>query len=79
MTDAKFERLMMKLSKAQTDYHNLKIAAEEEFERRYGANPSDADCDPWIDAFHVSVGPNAVSIHAVDEMAAYSGLSRQNA
>lgn len=57
MTDRKFQDLLDRLSTANEKYSRLRNEAEAEFERRFGANPSDVDCDPWIDTKPRRISP----------------------
>ncbi len=61
MTDLGFQQLLDRLSNAHERYANLRDQAEEEYERRFGRNPSDWDDDFWIDTFHVSPGSATVA------------------
>jgi hypothetical protein len=49
MTDAAFTNLLRRTAKAQNKARALLKKAEDEYERRYGSHPSDADDDSWID------------------------------
>ena len=49
MTDKEFVRIVRQLCKAENKARKLREIAEEEYERRYGNNPSDIDDDNWID------------------------------
>lgn len=52
MTDTQYQKLLNRLSKSHRKYLNLLEQAENEYERRFGYNPSDVDDDYWIDSFH---------------------------
>jgi len=58
MSDEQFQKLLNKLADANAKYHDALVAAEQEYERRYGSNPSDWDDDFWIDTFHMRGGSN---------------------
>ena len=51
MTDSKFQDLLDRYSKAVNACEKARIAAEDEYKRRYGFYPADADDDTWIDKF----------------------------
>ncbi len=51
MTDKKFEALMNQCLYANLEYKALLVKIEDEYERRFGHNPSDIDDDQWIDLF----------------------------
>lgn len=73
MTDRKFQQLLDRLSEANERYYRLRSEAEAEFERRFGANPSDVDCDSWIDTYHMPPGSRA-TVAQVQEWAEGCGL-----
>lgn len=50
MTDSQFTRKLQQAAKASNKARDLYAECEQEYERRYGVNPSDADDDTWIDA-----------------------------
>jgi len=56
VTDKEYNKLLLKLSKANDKYKNLLFLAEEEFKNRYGSYPSDIDFDYWIDTYHIGTG-----------------------
>ena len=56
MTDKQFTELLKKVANAGNEYIRLYHLAEEEYERRYGANPSDIDDDSWLDWFALAGG-----------------------
>ena len=56
MTDINFDKLLLRLSKANEKYKDLLNKAEEEFKNRYGDYPSDIDYDSWIDIYHCGIG-----------------------
>ena len=56
MTNNQYNKLLLRLSKANEKYKKLLDEAENEFKRRYGAFPSDIDFDSWIDVYHVATG-----------------------
>ncbi|RRJ97844.1 hypothetical protein Ga0100231_005130 [Opitutaceae bacterium TAV4] len=66
MTDKKFTKLLQMTARAQNKARDLQRKAEDEYERRYGQNPSDADDDQWIDALHGVAGPCKENITAED-------------
>lgn len=53
MTDRQFELLIHRAIGAATKANILRRQAEEEYERRFGTNPSDCDDDNWIDVVHI--------------------------
>lgn len=67
MTDKQFQKVLDKLSVAQSDYRSALQTAEAEYERRFGTNPSDISDDFWIDTFHVNDG--SATVEAVTESA----------
>lgn len=71
MTDRQFTNLLRKTARAYNRYKPLLEAAEKEYKRRYGNNPSDVDDDFWIDSLHGAGGAADESITAavVDENA----------
>lgn len=56
MTDNQFNKLMLRLARANEKYKMLLILAENEFKNRYNNFPSDIDFDSWIDIYHVGIG-----------------------
>lgn len=56
MTDEQFQRLLDRLTVSCRKHFKLLHKTEAEFERRYGDNPSNLDCDGWIDSFHYPPG-----------------------
>ncbi len=50
MENKEYTKMLRQSAKATNRALHLLKLAEEEYERRYGANPSDADDDAWIDA-----------------------------
>lgn len=48
MTDKLFQMLIDKAHLLKEDYFDLLEAAEQEYEKRYGSNPSDS----WIESMH---------------------------
>lgn len=77
MTDKKFTALLARLGAANNKYKALLKEAEEEFEARYGKNPSDCDCDPWIDNFHVESSSNATAEDVRGWATSYSDLTER--
>ena len=76
MNDSTFTRKLKTLVNVQNRACKLLIECEEEYERRYGSNPSDVDDDRWIDNFHGHgfSDPESVSVEAVERGAVlYSG------
>jgi len=65
MTNKKFNKLMMRLAKANMKYKDLLNESEDEFKRRYGEYHSDIDFDSWIDTYHV--GRGYISAEEIDE------------
>ena len=55
MTNGKFQNLLDRLGCANNKYKKLLIQAENEYESRYGINPSDNNDDFWIDTFHIGL------------------------
>lgn len=49
MTDSEWKRLIVQTVKAHEKAKSLREKAEQEYERRYGQNPSEVDDDWWID------------------------------
>ena len=77
MTDLQFKQLLRRTALAQREFSGLLEQAEAEYERRYGANPSDAGDDSWIDALTGACGKARIpTLDEVDEGARMSGLSR---
>ena len=66
MTNNQFNKLLVRLSNANEKYKNLLREAEEEFENRYGDNPSEIDFDSWIDVYHQGTG--FLSAEKIDEI-----------
>lgn len=67
---------MERTAAAQRKYTMLLREAEDEYERRYGANPSDVDDDRWIDALGSGCGDaRALSVAEVEEGVRMSGLN----
>ena len=56
MTDKKWLSIINKCRKAGDEYLRLLKIAEDEYQRRYGNNPSDVDDDWWIDTLHYCKG-----------------------
>jgi len=56
MTNNAFNKLLLRLSKANEKYKKLLIEAENEFKKRYGDFPSNIDFDSWIDIYHTGIG-----------------------
>jgi hypothetical protein len=52
MTDKEFKKLIKDTKAAQKRYLTLLDKAENEYERRFGNNPSDVNDDNWIDTMH---------------------------
>jgi len=76
VNNSTFTRKLRALAKLQNKACVLLTECEEEYERRYGVNPSDVDDDMWIDAFHGHgfSDPTAVDAHTVDHHAVgYAG------
>lgn len=53
MTDEKFQKLIDQTIKQKLRFFALLKKVENEYERRFGYNPSDVDDDNFIDAFHM--------------------------
>lgn len=68
MTNSEFTKKLRSLVKAQNRAITLLQECEEEYERRYGVDPSSADDDQWIDAFHgiAAEKPSNVSAATVE-------------
>jgi hypothetical protein len=75
MTDAKFQKLLNDTATAQRKFGSLLKQAEEEYERRFGSNPSDWDDDFWIDSLHGACGDAAAAL-TVEEVARNAKLCR---
>lgn len=56
-TDKQWLDDMNRCIKALNEYCKYKDIIEEEYERRFGHNPSDVDDDSWIDVFHYGPSP----------------------
>ena len=70
MNDLRFQALIDRTAAAHRKYHKLLAMAEREYERRYGANPSDLDDDQWIDSLHGACGAaRGITVSAVAESA----------
>lgn len=52
MTNELFQILIDRTHLLKEDYFDLLKKTEEEYEKRYGNNPSDIDDDSWIDSMH---------------------------
>ena len=77
MTDYQFQRLLDRTAAAQRKFHRYLKASEAEYERRYGAHPSDVDDDQWIDSLTGGCGEaKNVTVAEVDGFAVNCGLSR---
>lgn len=57
MTDSAFQKLLDRTANAHRKYTALLELAEQEYERRFGDNPSNRDDDFWIDTLHGAGGP----------------------
>lgn len=57
MTDKEFNSKLKQLHNAHKKYQQLLGECEDEYERRFGFNPSDIDDDNWIDSFHINCIP----------------------
>lgn len=55
MTDGKFKFLLEELMTITKKQRKLMERAEEEYERRFGSNPSEVDDDYWIDTFQYGI------------------------
>jgi hypothetical protein len=66
MTDKQFTALLQRTARAYNKYKPLLDAAEKEYERRYGDNPSNRDDDSWIDALHGGNGLCKESLTAAE-------------
>ena len=76
MTDRQFQKLIDRSAAAQRKFQRLLKAAEAEYERRYGANPSDVDDDQWIDSMHGACGEaQGMKVAEVAESARMCGLN----
>lgn len=56
MTDSQFTKLLRRTAIAGNKFLALRREAEDEYERRYGIDPSSADDDGWIDSMTGSSG-----------------------
>jgi hypothetical protein len=56
MTDAQFQKSIDKTMSLLVKYKSALKIAENEYERRYGANPSEIDDNYWIDSLHIGYG-----------------------
>lgn len=81
MTDNQFTHLLQRTGKAANKYFDLLRTAEDEYKRRYGDHPSDADDDMWIDSITLTSGRCETNLTAVEvELYAttYANLERIN-
>lgn len=62
MTDQEFQVAINTAQEMMRNYYAALRVAENEYERRYGHNPSDRDNDEWIDSMHVSGAPMTVKM-----------------
>jgi hypothetical protein len=70
MTNKQFTKLIARTAKAYNRYLPLLKKAEDEYERRFGHNPSDADDDFWIDSLQGGCGAaSAITAEDVEESA----------
>ena len=80
MRDYQLKQLLWRLEKARAKYFQLLHQAEDEYERRYGKNPSDVDDDLWIDSYHCGALEPVLVNDPVCRMDAgateYAGLKR---
>ena len=77
MTDSEFQASMAMCVEAHGIYLSHLWKIEDEFERRYGYNPSDHDCDSWIDTFHIE--PTSVpTVAMVEEWSTYANHRRES-
>lgn len=53
MTDENFQKLINQTIKQKLRFFALLEKVENEYERRFGYNPSDVDDDNFIDTFHM--------------------------
>lgn len=67
MTDKQWEKIIKKANEVINLHNSLRSQAEEEYERRYGQNPSEWDDDYWIDTVHY--GHGNVEISKIKEQA----------
>lgn len=76
MKNKQFTALLKRTARAGNKFLELKKQAEDEYERRYGANPSDVDDDNWIDSMTGSCGKldDDHTAELVDDGARASGL-----
>ena len=68
MIDAAWKRLIDRTIAAHRKADKLRRLAELEYEKRYGANPSDVDDDWWIDTI-IGRSEDSVSIAKIKEQA----------
>ena len=61
MTDKQFQLVINKTLSAFEKYKKLLEIAEDEYERRFGVDPSSIDDDHWIDAMHSDPCPTTVT------------------
>lgn len=68
MTNKELKKLMDKTYKYACLHHEFLKQLEDEYENRYGCNPSDVDDDFFIDTFIYASGPKC-TIKQMDENA----------
>ena len=75
MTNSQFTKLLQRTAAALTKHRRLLIAAQDEYQRRYGELPGDHDNDAWIDSLEGGSGEADQTITAdiVDEWAIECG------
>lgn len=72
MSDKQFEALIRRCAEAYNRYKPLLDAAEAEYERRYGCNPSDCDDDYWIDSLHGACGAaSPITVEEIERSAVF--------
>ena len=59
MKDGTFQRHLNQLAAAKQRYLRELKLCEDEYERRFGCNPSNVDDDFWLDATHLGGGDTA--------------------
>lgn len=70
MTDKQWNKVIVKCKTACDKHKYLLKIAEDEYERRYGNNPSEVDDDWWIDALHC--GNGSIGLEKIIENAKWS-------
>jgi len=70
MTDKQWNKVIVKCKTACDKHKYLLKIAEDEYERRYGNNPSEVDDETWIDYLHY--GRGFIDLKSIIENAKWS-------